>query len=425
MKGKRRRLWEGCKTLLILLLSASAVYLASLALFPNSALSFLPNLGQSTPQPTGGENAFLSQTLRPAAFSVTWEEGRYALLYYEEDQEAFAQLSALLAEALSDAQSPRAVSQWDWRRALRAPGVFCEYLGEMPLDALSRWLSNQENPALAGYSASRLCVSGSTLFFRSQSGWYAADLTADLSQKLSDFSAGFSPNGARFAFEDSDYALLQPDSLILNLTPTAARLAGEDPAAVTAEGAPGDVLTRMLQVLSFHPQTNPLYAITGGWAITDGSETLRIHTQGSILYTRSESDAPRYPVEEGEALDVTRLLAEQTVGSASGSARLYLKELRQEEGVTTVTYGYAYRGAVIHTGDGGWAAQFTIEDGAVSAFVLRPRRYTVLEDAPETLLPQLQAAATLAGEGGRTLGLYYQDAGDGQALVPFWAVRAD
>ena len=428
MKGKRRRrVWEGFKTLLIVLLSCSAVFLASQTLLPYGGRTLLSRLSQSTASPGSLATATRSaQTLRPAAFAVTWAEGRYAVLYYQEDQEGYAQLSALLSEALNDATTPYAITTRQWEQALAQPGFFCEYLGPMPLDTLSLWLSDQDNPALGGYAAWRLCVTSRTLYFSASGGdedYYAAALTADLSAGLDALAQRFSANGARFACEDGSYPLLRRDALVLSATPTVPCLQGADVLFVGEDGTPNETLTRILQLLSFHPQTNPLYAITGGYAITDSGETLRI-TGNTITYRRQGSDPSRFPA-SGSPADATRALAEETVGALSGDARLYLRDVTREGDVTTVTYAYAYRGAAIEHSGNGWCARFTVEEDAISSFELRPRRYTLLEEQSVTLLPQEQAAAIVT-QRGRSLAIFYEDALTAQEqLTPFWATRIE
>lgn len=428
MKGKRRRrFWEGFKTLLIVLLSCSAVFLASQTLLPHSGRALLSRLSQSTPTPGSlTTSARSAQTLRPAAFAVTWEEGRYAVLYHQEDQEGYAQLSAILSEALNDASAPYVITSRQWEQALSQPGIFCEYLGPMPLDALNLWLSNQENPALEGHTAWRLCVTARTLYFSASGAdesYYAAALSADLSASLDALPQRFSANGARFACEDGSYPLLRRDALVLSDTPSVPCLQGADVLSVGDDGSPDETLTRILQLLSFHPQTNPLYAITGGYAITDSGETLRI-TGSTLTYRRQGDDLPRFPV-SGSPVDATRTLAEETVGALSGDARLYLRSITREGNVTTITYGYAYRGAAIEHSGEGWCVKFTVEDNAISSFELRPRRYTVLEGQDVTLLPQEQAAAIVT-QRGRSLAVFYEDTLSAQEqLSPFWATRTE
>lgn len=427
MRGKRRRFWEGCKTFLILLLSCSAVFLAGQTLLPHGGRTFLSRISQPTAAPGIPETSVRSaQTLRPAAFAVTWEGGRYALLYHQEDHEGYTQLSAFLAEALHDATAPVSITARQWEQSLSQPGVFCEYLGPMPLDALSRWLSDQDNPDLAGYAARRLCITERTLFFSTSGGeerYYAASLNEDLSAQLDRLSQRFSANGARFACEDGSYPLLRRDALVLSTTPTVPTLSASEAFRVAEDGTPDESLNRILQLLSFHPQTNPLYAITGGYAITDGGETLRI-TANSITYRRQGEASIHFPA-AGSPLDATRALAEETVGALAGDAHIVLRSIVEESGVTTITYAYAYRGAAIELGTEGWCAKFVMEDGVISALELRPRHYTVLEEQDVTLLPQEQAAAIIDARG-KSLAILYEDTLTAQEyLSPFWAARRE
>lgn len=415
--SKRRRLKEWGKTLLIVLLSCSALYLASLTLLPGGA-GFWSRF--SAPEALGGDEtqlAFSEDTLYPAALAVTWSEGRWGCRYDPDGIPDYPQLSTLLSEALTTAGVPQSISQSDWLEALEAPGIYWEYLGDIPLEHLTRWLSDRNNAALAGFQARRLVVSGRALYFRAGNAAYSAPLSSDLAGDLRRVSENFTANGATFAFQDEAFPLLRADTLFLSATPSMPTLLVEAPLAVNGS-APNDALTRLLTTLSFHPQTNPLYGITGGWAVTDSGETLRL-TGGVVSYRQNNGDAPRYPT--GDApLDVTRSMAEQTVGALGGEATLYLRSCEEVDGVLTVTYGYAYRGAPVQLGSDGYCAQFVVEHGAVTAFTLRPRHYTASSSAP-LLLPQEQAAAAHTGSRRWSMGILYEDRLDASPLAPFWA----
>ncbi len=177
-------------------------------------------------------------------------------------------------------------------------------------------------------------------------------------------------------------------------TPSLPLLLAEDPIPLTDLSAPGEALSQVLHTLSFHPQTNALYSITGGCAINDGGETLRIDDQGQITYRRTDETAVRFPAGPS-AYDATRALAEATAGALCGEARLYLRDVRRSGITQIITYGYAFRGAAIQQGQEGWCAQFTVEDGAVVAFTIKLRRYTAQPEL-RNLLPQEQAAAALS-----------------------------
>lgn len=424
MKHKSRPFWERAKTLLIVLLACSALYLAAVTLIPGGPAGlwgrlFVRGDGDGL-SGSGGQQTFRSDTLWPAALAVTGQEGRYVLLYDQAELESYTQTSALLAEALSSAGTPAPISSSQWRRALSGEGIYLEYLGDLPLDDLSRWLAGQDNPALSGFQSRRILVGEGQLCFydESRSGAYAAALSVPLTQGLDDLAQSLSPNGGRFAFEETEARRLRPETLLRASTPSMAALSADTPIAVTEDGVPNDALSRLLRVLSFHPQTNPLYAIPGGWAINDGGDTLRISSQGVVTFRRSEAE-PRFPAGD-HPLDAARTLAEQTVGALCGDARLFLRSAAEENGVTTVTFGYAYLGGAIQVGDEGWCVQLKLEGGAVSSLTLYPRHYTALAE-DTVLLPQEQAAAAITDRGVWAMRVCYEDRRDGTTLEPFWA----
>lgn len=423
MKGKHRA-QERVKTLLIVLLSCSALYLAAVTLLPGGPARLWSRLfsqGESDPLANaGGQSSFLNDTLRPAALAVTGEEGRCVYLYDQPELEGYTQASTLLAEALSTAGAPQRITSAQWRQALSAPGIYLEYLGDLPLSDLSRWLAGQDNPALLGFQSRRILVGEKELYFYDEAlgAPYAAQLSVRLNAGLEQLAQTLSPNGGRFAFEERGYQRLRAETLLRAYTPAMANLTADAPIAVSEDGSPNDVLSRLLRALSFHPQTNPLYAIPGGWAINDGGDTLRI-SGGAVTFRQSGEEAPRFPTGDSP-LDAARTLVEQTLGSLSGDARLYLRSLEETDGVTTVTFGYAYLGGAIQVGEGGWCAQLKLENGAITALTLYPRHYTALAETT-TLLPQEQAAATLSGRGVWAIRVCYEDNRDGTPLTPFWA----
>lgn len=435
MTNKHRAV-ERLKTVLIVLLACSAVFLAAQTLFPmrdQGLLSKLPS-ASSSPAEESTSSDLSGRFLRPAAFAVTWQDGRYGLLYHQEDSEAYTYLYSVLAEALAAADAPSAASSSAWQSALSRQSLYCEYSGSLPLDAFSFWLSGDKNTALSGYSFRALCVTAKELYFLSEdlSSAYVCSLSADLTASLNRFFTHFTPNGALFAYQDSRFVSLRSDTLLLPTTPLVPTLTGECPISASSSPSdssytPNDALFSALQQLSFHPQTNPLYAVGDGWAITDAGETLRVSADGTISYKRSDFDANRYLL-EGAPLEWTKDLVESVLSPLAGSAHVYLQRVSTLGQTTTITYGYAFRGAKIDLSDDGWCAAFTFEGDAITSFTLRLRRYAVLEGGDVALLPQEQALAALGMDeaeenSARSLEIYYYDAGTGEAMKPFWAAK--
>ena len=145
MFKKNRKMVERVKTLLIVLLSCSAVYLTVRTQLPVAFSGLLPsNTGESGSQTTQESRTQAAQPLRMA---VTIRGGaetlRYGVQYDQEAQDAlFQQVYSLLVEALSSAGAPESVSQEAWRQALSpAPGVYFDWQDDLPLAVPNGWLS--------------------------------------------------------------------------------------------------------------------------------------------------------------------------------------------------------------------------------------------------------------------------------------------
>ena len=99
-------------------------------------------------------------------------------------------------------------------------------------------------------------------------------------------------------------------------------------------------------------------------------------------------------------------------GSAESAGRLLLSQVEELENGWKVSLDYVLDGAVVLFEDGRPAAEFTVSDGQVTSFTIRPRCYQETEQL-STLLRERLAAAAL--EGLQTQGekaellLFYED----------------
>ena len=144
-RRRHRRGIETLKSILILLLSLSAIYLTLLAL-DYSKVSWAPLqdvLSLFHPQAEQDpEDPFLpgQSSISPKPVRIVVYDGmdRFASQYdtLQTDQ-MFEELGILLTEGLSSAAAPQQISEDDWRQMLQAPGVWFDFLGSIPLDVLS------------------------------------------------------------------------------------------------------------------------------------------------------------------------------------------------------------------------------------------------------------------------------------------------
>ena len=149
-RRRRNRGLERLKTLLIVLLSLSALYLTGLVLVQNRAASgsqgvlsgllslFRPQSTVETSDP--GSSGQLTAAARPVRIAVCDGVNRYAVQYNTaQTDKLYDSVGILLGEALSSAYSPTAITESVWQAALSSPGVWFDFLGKIPLETLSAW----------------------------------------------------------------------------------------------------------------------------------------------------------------------------------------------------------------------------------------------------------------------------------------------
>ena len=426
MFERNRRVVEAAKSLLIILLSLSALYLAGRAI--------LYDKGGESGVFTGEESYFLSATepmgnagvSRPVRMAVVNADGRYAVQYDTAGvDELFDGLGDLLGEALDSAAAAAPVGRESWEQALLSRGVYYDFPGSVPLSLVSAWLGEGETVLSAQISALVLAAEdGSELvrlyYVDADTGlYYACDTAAQFRQRLD----GYIPNGALFAFQRPErYDGVDQDTLILPNVPAPAIYEGK--AAVNLEDSA--VLDALLNVLSFDPQPNAIYPAADGWNVRDGEDSLRLTAAGTIYYHGAEG-SDRYHISDtasrAEMVEATGELVRQAMTPYTEEGRVYLSEAVENGESWTLTYFYTLSGAEVQLGQEGWCAHFTIQNGQIREYVLKLRRYEKTEQTA-VLLPEYQAmhAMQAMDAEGRQLLLRYYDGGAGM-VAPTWIAR--
>ena len=449
-KHPRRRRHSGLerlKSLLIVLLTLSALALTLRVLLFNELAGqgprgWLDNLTSlfrqeqtaSTGDPGGSIQS--SAAAQPVRLSVSDGSERFAVQYdTAQTDQMFSSLGILLSEALSSAAAPSEVTEQAWRDALCAPGVWFDFLGDIPLEALCAWMvEGGSNPNLTA-AARQVAVArddggGVSLYYHNvEDGLYYACRTAVAYEgHMDELVTGYGGNGASFVFELEEgggYDGLDPYVLLSASTPSPAVFRASTPLSGTDTNA----VSALQESLSFQVSSDAIYAIPGGLRLRLGRETLEIGGDGTVTYHTSEELPIRYPVgEDGctvtELVETTRRLAADTVGRTCGAARLYLAGVETGgDGAVTVSFGYSLNGAAVLLPEDGCAARFTVQDGQITDYTLRFREY---EETAEhsLLLPERQAAAALdaLSPEGRELLLCYTDNG-GDTVQAGWVAR--
>ena len=430
-KKKITRWVEALKSVLIVLLAVSAVYLAYRTLLMSGLEGFWSGRNQGASAEVGDQAQ--SETAWPVRIAVTgWTENntaRYGVQYDRETcDEQFRQVANLLREALGGLCEARQVDSSEWERALGVSGgaypgqeagggqpyasLYFDLLGSVPLSVLSGWLSGEDSaPDIA---VRRLILAadgeGAALYYRNE---------ADGAQQLYAAVQNVTDNGAIFAFEQEQYAGLAGDTMILTSQPQPRIYSSANPLGQTEEGGRNNLLRELLTALSF-PDSSSIYPGTDrDQVIRSGGDTLRISAGGVVSYKCTQGESSRYQVASEaarptlyEAAEACRALADGTAGAMAGSARLYLRRAVQTQTGWEIEFGYCLDGAAVQVGDEGYAARFVVEGSEITQFVLQLRTYADTGER-SAVLPEEQAMAAMAAMGceGGELELAYRDVG--------------
>lgn len=438
MSKKTKKWIERGKSVLIAALTCSAVVLlleGQYSSLRHQGESWLSSLSQTLTGAggSGGSDAvILTEAVSPVRMAVTTEQGRYGVEYDDEALEAlFTAASPLLMESMAFCDQARPGTVDGWKAALGNPGVYFDFLGSVPLDALS----GQEEEKTQTHAARRMVLSlegekARLWYWNELDGTpYSCALTETLREQLDDLVEGqfANDNGSFFAFEREDYEMLSPWQLLTTRTDELSAYQAVNPLEDHV-----DQVEQLVQTVGFNPHA--LYTVNGEWIVKDGTETLRIRSDGVVTYTSTGgAGTARLPVTvsgetvtPAEAIEGARNLVDQTLGQVQGAARLYLISCTETEGgALEVRFGYLLNGAEVRLSSGTECASIVVSGPRISAFTLHYRSYTEAE-AASMVLPLEQAAAAMLAlepEGGELL-LCYPDGGGDGLLQAKWAVRS-
>lgn len=415
-----RRVVEWVKTLLIVLLTCSALVLAVMANADDLSSDltttrwFSGLFDRSTGDLTTG-TAFYAQTAAwPTTISLESDAGRTSLRYDTQQLlSAYERFGGLLGQALEMAGDAEPCDMAAVETALTQPSVYFAYPGAVPLSALAQWLEAEyAGDGAASWFVLSIAEDAVTLYF-------GTDAQANVSrtylqtERLARELENFRPDGTVFAFEQAELAALDPLTVVdlqdsAAIYQTAAASAWDD--SFVAETA---------SQLGFNPYGDGYYTESDGTVVfSESGCTLRISPNGTVALTNQERGSSRFSAAESSAaaqIEAVRALLDTLTDGRLGEAELFLTEYTEEEGTTTISFSYYINGIPIRLTDGA-AATATLDGTTLTALTVRVRNYETLSRTV-TLLPVRQAYALAPT--GANLHIGYADTGDGE-LTAGW-----
>ena len=414
-QSPRQRLVELGKDILIVILTCSAIYLAGLTPMMTQLRSWMtPPVPSAQVQPRQARD-----TVIPCGVAVRNGLGLYGVSYDEASVErAFSLLSPLLGQALTTAGEVESITPRQWQQLLEGEGIYCQFQGSPPLEALSAWLG--EGSSLTGsVQAVALGWDGSAAWLGWQDGdaSYRARTQVSYSEHMRAVLDEFRPNGAAFVYtlreSDETYDVLDPYVLVAMESQRPMTYAAVSPDFIGDSGA----MDTLLGAMGFRSGVGSAYEAAGERAINENGDRLRVNAAGRVVFHTGEEN--RYPVNAaGEsATSVEAALAaweilDRAAAPWKGEEVFILTGAEKTELGWRVSFQSRLHGIPVYTGKEGWCAQFTIEGRKITDFTLDLRSYTSTGETCLVTSERLAAAALRSqAAGGQKLKLCYTDNG--------------
>ena len=411
-----KRFKEPLKSLLIVLLAASAVFL----MMQSGVFTMVLREHGQLVQPNAPADSILSYSAAalPTEAAVTGPSGLcYGLKYDSEAlQSLYQELSAYLGEAIGSAAAPVRMSEKSWLKLLKGTSLYLDYDCALPVSALAAWLG-VESPWEGSLRTMILSEGegGSVLLcFRNASGVCWRSETAGSWAGLWERLSTYLPNGASFALGWETLSACDPCMLVLEQLP--------EMYAISASGAQEAPARRLAEKTGINLSGQSRYSETDGTVVYPGeSGVIRLHGDGGLSYSASVG----YCLAEAETVPAmverSRALIEELHDSAAGDERLRFCSDTLSGGSGTVEFNWYCEGVPILSAAGA-AARVGWTDGRLTELYLLPRTYRVTAESVE-LLPEKQAAAAAGSRRkGSEAGLAFYDSGE-ERLYPFWQVK--
>lgn len=426
--GRKTRLIELGKDLLIVVLACSAVFLTAQTSFVTQLRGWIAEPAQ-TMDPAVRQP---EEAVTPYLAAVRGEWGIYGAVYDEETVgRTFSVLEPFLGEGLSTARPAEKISERRWRGLLESPGIYCVFQGSPPLEVLSDWLGGTGD--LTGEAQALLLAwDGSVVWlcWRDETGYQAAQTQVSYEGHLQTVVEKYSPNGVAFAYEmsrtDGVYETLDP-YVMVSVTPFRPVIYGAQTPDFVENG---ENLAQLLSALGFQSSGSAAYEMPEGLHISEGTDRLRVRRDGTVVFHGGEEG--RYsvsPAGETTTCSEAALAAWELLNRVSsdwrGEEAFILTGAEAEGDVWTITFSSRLEGIPVLAGEDGWTARFTVTGGEISDFTLKLRTYTATESTATVPRERLAAAAmnALENTGGRLV-LCYSDTGT-ESLQAGWVARTE
>lgn len=418
-----RQQLDRLENLLIVLLACSAICLmGKTGMFQTLAGSAIGQPGTSV---YAGEQGVTLSRGNPMGLMIQTQAGRYGVQYDQEQVDSLysSGLEQLLLRSLTAMEGTKTITQEEWQQSITQSDSWVCY--DFLFDVSFRGQNNQ------GESGGRLFLItaqggrvDSLSYYEEESGEYYTGRIKDGGIRLPASLESLPVNDSLFAFEIPELADLCPGStMVLDQSPACPVYTSSSPLANLDETGRHSLLEK----LDFNARAAAVYESADGTVIREGADTLRLQTDGTVIFHGAESGEARYQALSQQAWDLqskAEELLDKLTEDLPGAGSLRCQSIQTlEDGQVELTFVYLLNGAQVQLGEEGWAARFCFRDSRLNSFELRLRQYEKTDQLCAVLpLRQAAAAAGALGQSGKELQLCCRDDGSGQTSMA-WIVR--
>lgn len=431
---------EKIKTVLICVLIVGMVYLTySVWFFDNPFGEFhLDELINIAPSGIVSENEAGADLetfgIRPLSIIIRDEKGARGAVYDDKAcTDIYSKLRGVISEAITSASAVSETDAKEWSELLTGGGIYIDYGGNVPVDALNIWLGGKDGN-------SDICARSFVFSTEKKKIRILAKSTVDgrvyacesntSSQKAAELLATVNAEKVAFAAEQEseDFRAVRPEMIITDIT--------ESPAVISAYNSyatfNAEVRNACLESFGLNGTTPSTYSEQDGTEVFVADMiTLKISPAGIVSY----SD-PRERTDETLGLDVSASGITPTFAEATEAARklaasiasklptaggIYLISASRASDETELVFGRHMGGIPVDMNGTAYFARIVISGTSIRAAKINLRGYDTTAQNADILSEKL-AAAAVSGSGKKgELNLRYNDSGE-QNVSPAWFI---
>lgn len=430
---------EKLKTVLICLLLVGMVYLTYSVWFFDSPLGEMKiedlfNVSDTQKTSNAAGEDLSHYGIRPLSIAVRENGECRAILYDGAALEgAYKKLRDGIASAFERGREIKTVSDKEWRDALSKDGVFLDYSGNIPIEALKLWLGeeNGEDTTCGQYFLFSTSARTVKVYIKNTETQrvYLME-TSSTSETLKKALSEIAATPAEFALlSETDFSAVNPEMLIPEEL--------IKPAAVSSYNIytafEADTVAACLECFKLRNTASSSYTEKDGTQvyITD-MVSMKISPTGIVSYTdlRDEADealgikinSDEEELTFAERCEAARGVVASLAKKVSGSGQIYILHAGGDANSAEIIFGCHINGIPVNMKETPYFARVTVKKNSIGEVRMNLSGYEVSAQTMEMLPARLAAAAVSQTGTVNTLSLRYGHTDDGK-IAPLWFVN--